>query len=101
VFDAVTCAYAFYELKGDTQDKCLREIGRVLKSRRPFLMMEHDIPENPVIRAFFYVRMLSMGPKKALQMLRHEIDVLSRYFKCVKKIKTPTGRSKIIICRVN
>ncbi len=100
VFDAVTCAYAFYELKGETQDKCLREIGRVLKNKKPFLMMEHDIPENPVIRIFFYLRMLSMGPKKALQTLKHEKDLLSHYFKFVEKIKTPTGRSKIIICKV-
>ena len=99
VFDAVTCAYAFYELKGVSLDKCLREIGRVLKSRKPFLMMEHELPEHPAIRAFFYVRMLSMGPKKALQVLRHEVDLLSRHFKCVEKIRTPTGKSKIIICK--
>ena len=78
----------------------MREIGRVLKSKKPFLMMEHDIPENPVIRAFFYVRMLSMGPKRALQILRHEIDLLSHHFKFVEKIRTPTGRTKIIICKV-
>ena len=99
LFDTATCAYGFYELKGETQDKCLREIGRVLKKRKPFLLMEHDIPKNPIIRAFFYARMASMGPQQALQILRHEIDLLSRHFKFVEKIRTPTGRSKIIICK--
>jgi ubiquinone/menaquinone biosynthesis C-methylase UbiE len=98
VFDAVTCTHAFYELKGETQDRALREIVRVLKAGRPFLMMEHDVPRRPLIRALFYVRLFSMGAKRAIYILRHEKRTLKRYFESVEKITTPSGRSKIMIC---
>ena len=45
-FDAVTCSHAFYELKGETQERTLREILRILKPGKTFLMMEHDVPER-------------------------------------------------------
>jgi ubiquinone/menaquinone biosynthesis C-methylase UbiE len=98
VFDAVTCCYAFYELKGQTQEQCLREIGRVLKPGKPFLMMEHDVPRRRLTRMLFYVRLLSMGLKKTVQILRHERELLLRYFKDVDKITMPGGRTKIMIC---
>jgi ubiquinone/menaquinone biosynthesis C-methylase UbiE len=97
-FDAVTCCYAFYELKGQTQEQCLREIGRVLKPGKPFLMMEHDVPRRRLTRMLFYVRLLSMGLKKTVQILRHERELLLRYFKDVDKITMPGGRTKIMIC---
>ena len=99
VFDAVTCSHAFYELKGDTQDRCLHEICRVLKPGKLFLMMEHDVPENFLVRMLFYLRLLSMGPRKALEILRHETHLLTRYFRSVERVQTPTGRSKVMICR--
>jgi ubiquinone/menaquinone biosynthesis C-methylase UbiE len=76
VFNAVTCSHAFYELKGETQDNCLQEIGRVLKPGGPFLMMEHDVPKNFFVRLLFYLRLLSMSPKKALEIVRHERELL-------------------------
>jgi ubiquinone/menaquinone biosynthesis C-methylase UbiE len=99
IFDAVTCSHAFYELKGQTQDWCLREICRVLKPGKPFLMMEHDIPTSLLVRMLFYVRLLSMGPAKAREILRHERELLLRYFSSVEKLQSPTGRSKVMICR--
>lgn len=96
--DAVTCTHAFYELKGETQDRVLREIVRVLKPGKPFLMMEHDVPKSALIRVLFYIRLFSMGAKRALYILRHEIRTLERYFRIVEKIPSPTGRSKIMIC---
>ena len=99
MFDAVTCAHAFYELRGNTQDQCLNEIGRVLKPGHPFLMLEHDVPKHFFIRMLFYLRLLSMGTSRAFDILKHEKELLARYFKYVDKISTPTGRSKIMICR--
>jgi ubiquinone/menaquinone biosynthesis C-methylase UbiE len=99
VFDAVTCSHAFYELRGETQNGCLQEIGRVLKPGRPFVMMEHDVPKNFLVRMLFYLRLLSMGPHKAREILRHERQLLLRYFRSVEKIQTPTGRSKVMICK--
>ncbi|MBW1690044.1 MAG: class I SAM-dependent methyltransferase [Deltaproteobacteria bacterium] len=99
VFDAVTCSHDFYELRGETQDRCLHEIDRVLKPDKHFLMMEHDIPKNVFVRMLFYLRLLSMGPHKASRILRHERELLMGYFHSVEKITTPTGRSKIMVCR--
>ncbi|MBW2119707.1 MAG: class I SAM-dependent methyltransferase, partial [Deltaproteobacteria bacterium] len=99
IFDAVTCAHAFYELQGKAQDQSLREIGRLLKPGKPFLMLEHDVPNHPLIRMLFYVRLLSMGPSRAMEILKHERELLARHFTSVNKIKTPTGRSQIMICK--
>jgi demethylmenaquinone methyltransferase/2-methoxy-6-polyprenyl-1,4-benzoquinol methylase len=97
-FDAVTCCYAFYELKGQTQEQCLREIGRILKPGKPFLMMEHDVPAGRLVRMLFYVRLLSMGLKKTLEILKHERELLLQYFKDVDRVTMPTGRTKIMVC---
>ncbi len=98
-FDAVTCSHAFYELKGQTQERSLQEILRVLKPGKLFLMMEHDLPEKPLVRAMFYLRLASMGAKSAIKILRHEKMMLGRYFRSVEKVITPSGHSKIMICR--
>jgi ubiquinone/menaquinone biosynthesis C-methylase UbiE len=99
VFHAVTCSHAFYELKGETQDHCMEEVGRVLTPAGSFLMMEHDIPKNPVIRMLFYIRLLSMGASKAIQILRHEKAYLRGYFENVTSFKLPGGLSKLMVCR--
>lgn len=98
-FDAVTCSHAFYELKEEKQDGALREILRVLKPPGAFLMMEHDVPANPFVRALFYLRLASMGAGRAIGILRHEQELLERYFEHVEKVVVPAGRSKILICR--
>jgi demethylphylloquinol methyltransferase len=98
-FDAVTCSHAFYELKGETRERTIREILRVLKPGKVFLMMEHDVPENSLVRALFYVRMISMGAKRALAILKHERSTLESYFSRVERVASPSGHSKIMICR--
>jgi demethylphylloquinol methyltransferase len=98
-FDAVTCSHAFYELKGETQERVLREILRILKQGKAFLMMEHDTPKNSLLRALFYIRMISMGAKRALVILKHERRTLESYFSRVEKMASLSGRSKIMICR--
>jgi len=62
-------------------------------------MMEHDIPQKRFIRMLFYLRLLSMGARRALQILKYEQQVLADHFDAVEKILTPTGRSKIYVCR--
>ncbi len=98
-FDVVTYSHAFYELKGETQERALREIVRVLKPEGVFLMMEHDVPTNPLVRALFYLRLASMGTGRAINFLRHEQEILKRYFENVTKVMAPAGRSKVWICR--
>ena len=98
IFDAVICSHAFYELKGDTQDRALQEIVRVLKPKGAFLMMEHDVPPNPFVRALFYLRLAFIGAGRAINFLRREQEVLERYFAIVEKVVAPAGRSKVMIC---
>jgi ubiquinone/menaquinone biosynthesis C-methylase UbiE len=97
-FDGVTCSHAFYELKGETQDRALREILRVLRPKGAFLMMEHDVPRNPFVRALFYLRLSFVGAGRAVSILRHEQELLETYFRRVEKVVVPAGRSKILIC---
>jgi len=95
-FDAVTCSHAFYELKGKTQSRALAEIVRVLKPQGTFLMMEHDVPPNPFLRALFYLRLAVVGTGRAVTFLRREREVLEGYFGSVEKVAA--GRSKVMIC---
>jgi len=97
-FDAVTCSHAFYELKGDTRDRTLREIVRVLRPGGSFLMMEHDVPANPFVRFLFYVRLTVVGAGRARAFLRDEQHILEGYFGSVRKILAPAGRSKVMVC---
>ncbi|MEJ2367336.1 MAG: methyltransferase domain-containing protein [Acidobacteriota bacterium] len=99
MFDAVTCSHAFYELKGETQARALREIRRVLKPGGMFLMMEHDVPANPVIKMLFYIRLMVIGAGRAAGFLQRERELLDRYFPYVVKALAPEGRSKVMICR--
>lgn len=98
-FDAVTCSHAFYELKGKTQTQALEEIVRILKPSGIFLMMEHDVPSNPVVKALFYLRLTFIGGGRVVAFLRQERDVLEQYFAKVEKVPAPAGRSKIMVCR--
>ncbi len=98
-FDAVTCSHAFYELKGETQARALQEIVRVLKPTGVFLMMEHDVPANRLVRALFYLRLTFIGCRRAVTLLRREREVLERHFEKVDKIVPPGGRSKVMVCR--
>lgn len=97
-FDVVTCAHAFYELRGRDQDRCLREIRRVLKPGGRFLMLEHDAPEHPVVRCLFLLRLLSMGTRRAADILRREDTLLARHFVSVHRRNSPSGHSKLFVC---
>jgi ubiquinone/menaquinone biosynthesis C-methylase UbiE len=97
-FDAVTCSHAFYELKGETQTSALHEIVRILRPGGVFLMMEHDVPTNPLVRTLFYLRLTFIGSGRAIAFLRREREVLERYFGRVEKITAPGGRSKVMLC---
>ncbi len=98
-FDIITYTYAFYELKGEKVHNTLSEIKRVLKNNGKLLIMEHEIPKNPIIKFLYYIRLATMGLKKAKMILSHEQELLQKYFPVVKKIISPSKRSKIFICQ--
>lgn len=96
-FEAITCSHAFYELKGGGAERALQEVARTLRPGARFLMMEHELPERWPIRLLFYVRLLSMGLRKALEVLGHEEELFRRHFESVERVTTGTGRSKIVV----
>lgn len=98
-FHAVTCSHAFYELKGSGAERSLEEVRRTLRPGGAFLMMEHEVPENLFVRFLFYIRLLSMGLRKAREVLGHEETLFRRHFSTVEHVATETGRSKIILGR--
>jgi ubiquinone/menaquinone biosynthesis C-methylase UbiE len=97
-FDAVTCSHAFYELKGELRESALQEIRRILRPSGAFLMMEHDVPANAVVKALFYLRLTVVGAGNAIAFLRHERDILEARFAMVEKVVAPGGRSKVMVC---
>jgi ubiquinone/menaquinone biosynthesis C-methylase UbiE len=99
VLDAVTCSFAFYELKDDTQDAFLKDVRDVLKTGRPFFMIEHEVPTNAFVKLLFHIRLLSMGRSRAREILKHERERLCGYFKSVDRIEIPASKSKIWVCR--
>jgi ubiquinone/menaquinone biosynthesis C-methylase UbiE len=99
-FDAVSCSYAFYELKGAGAERALEEVTRTLAPDGRFIMMEHEVPKKPLIRLLFFIRLLSMGLRKALEVLGHEQELFERHFPVVERIETKSGRSKIILGRL-
>jgi demethylmenaquinone methyltransferase/2-methoxy-6-polyprenyl-1,4-benzoquinol methylase len=68
--DKIICSHAFYEIKGNDQIKMLNEIKRILKVEGQFIIMEHEIPKNLLIRFLFYLRTLILG-----QALYHKISL--------------------------
>jgi ubiquinone/menaquinone biosynthesis C-methylase UbiE len=96
-FDAITCSHAFYELRGSGAERALEEAGRALRPGGRFVMMEHEVPERWLIRLLFYVRLLSMGLRKALEVLGHEEQLFRRHFEIVERTTVSGGRSKIIL----
>ncbi len=98
IFDRITCTFAFYELKGDKVDKTLKGIISHMCSNGQFFIMEHEIPEKLFIRFLFYIRIMSMGFKKALTILKNEKELLEKYFSKVVKIVSPSKNSKIWKC---
>lgn len=97
-FDVVLCSHAFYELTDPEKAKALGEIKRVLAPDGRFYLMEHEQPENALLRFLYRVRLASMGSWSSYEFITKEMNILSHFFSQVIKEKSPTGNSKIIIC---
>jgi demethylmenaquinone methyltransferase/2-methoxy-6-polyprenyl-1,4-benzoquinol methylase len=96
-FDAVTCAYALYELKGAARGAMLCEVARVLSSGGRFLAMEHEVPTRLVPRLLFYLRLAVIGAEGARAFLGGEVQELGRVVGHTRKDLVPPGKSKILV----
>ena len=100
-FDIVCCSHALYELQGRARTDALKEMKRVVKPGGQVLIMEHEIPRNPLVKMLFYVRMLLMGSTDSREFLRQDLSPYKKIFTNVTLSHTPSGKSKLIICRKN
>jgi demethylmenaquinone methyltransferase/2-methoxy-6-polyprenyl-1,4-benzoquinol methylase len=97
-FDVVTCSHAFYELRGDDAGSALREVGRTLTPGGRFVMMEHEVPSHALVRLLFRIRLLSMGLRRAREVLEDEVGLFRTHFRSVRRLPTEGGRSKMFVC---
>jgi len=98
-FDVVTCSHALYELKGEAREKALWEMKRVSRPGGCVLLMEHEVPANPVLRLLFYVRLSSMGSEDAREFVAGGLERLRRIFPEVTLSHSPSGKSRLMHCR--
>jgi ubiquinone/menaquinone biosynthesis C-methylase UbiE len=96
-FDAITCAYALYELKGAARHTMLCEAARVLGHTGRFLAMEHEVPVRRLLRALFYLRLAVIGAEGARAFLGGEVEEMERVFGRSQKEIVPPGKSKILV----
>jgi ubiquinone/menaquinone biosynthesis C-methylase UbiE len=98
-FDIVTCSHSLYELKGRARDSALREIRRVLHADGLALLMEHEIPKNPLVKGLFYLRLFFMGSNDAREFLLGGSQRLRKTFPQISVSHSPSGKSRLMICR--
>jgi demethylmenaquinone methyltransferase/2-methoxy-6-polyprenyl-1,4-benzoquinol methylase len=96
IFDAATCAYALYELKGTAREEMLWEVARVMTPGGRFLAMEHEVPTRPFPRLLFHLRLAVIGAEGARAFLGGEVQELVRVFGQASKEFVPPGKSKIL-----
>jgi ubiquinone/menaquinone biosynthesis C-methylase UbiE len=98
-FDIVICSHALYELKGSTRERSLMEMRRVLHADGLVLLMEHEVPKNPLIKALFYLRLVFMGSNDAREFLFGGWHGLRKIFRGVDLSHSRSGKSRLMICR--
>lgn len=98
-FDVVTCSHALYELRGESREKALREMKRVVRPDGLVLIMEHEIPRRPIIRLLFYIRMLSMGSEDAREFIKGGVEPYEKIFSRVSLSRSRSGKSRLMSCR--
>lgn len=99
VFDVVTCSHALYELKGEARLSALQEMKRVVGKNGAVLLMEHEVPRNRIVRMLFYLRIYSMGSGDAGEFIAGGAGFFKKIFSSVRVVHSPTGKSRLLICR--
>jgi ubiquinone/menaquinone biosynthesis C-methylase UbiE len=99
-FDRVTCSHALYELKRQARERAFLEMRRVLCPDGLVLLMEHEVPRHPLVRLLFYLRLFSTGFGDAREFLfAGGVERLKKIFSGVAVSHSPSGKSRLMICR--
>lgn len=98
-FDLVSCSHALYELKGQGRTDALMEMQRVVKPGGKVLIMEHEVPRNPLVRMLFNLRLRTMGSADANEFIQQDLSPYQKIFTTVTLSHTPSGKSKLITCQ--
>jgi ubiquinone/menaquinone biosynthesis C-methylase UbiE len=98
-FDVITCSHALYELKGEARQAALVEMKRLIKPSGVVLIMEHEAPHHPFVKLLFNLRMMIMGSADAREFVSGGLEIFERIFPRVSLTHSPSGKSKLIICR--
>ena len=98
-FDVITCSHALYELKAAARQAALKEMRRVIRLSGVILIMEHEIPRHPFVKILFNLRMLTMGSADAKEFVKGGLEPFQRIFSDVSLFHSPSGKSKLIVCR--
>lgn len=98
-FDIITCSHSLYELKGPARDMALLEMKRVLHRDGLVLLMEHEAPSNFFIKFLFYTRLFIMGSNDAREFLDLGLQRLKKIFPRVDLSHSPSGKSRLMVCR--
>jgi ubiquinone/menaquinone biosynthesis C-methylase UbiE len=98
-FDVVTCSHALYELKGQAREQALWEMKRVMHSHGVVLIMEHEVPSNPVMKLLFHLRLLSMGCHDGREFVEDGLQRLKRIFSRVTLSHSRSGKSRLMVCK--
>ncbi len=98
-FDVITCSHALYELKAAARQAALKEMKRVIRPSGVVLIMEHEVPHHPLVKILFNLRMLTMGSADAGEFVKGGLEPFQRIFSDVSLFHSPSGKSKLIVCR--
>jgi ubiquinone/menaquinone biosynthesis C-methylase UbiE len=98
-FDVIACSHALYELKKPARQAALKEMKRVIRSDGVVMIMEHEVPRHPLVKILFNLRMLTMGSADAGEFVKGGIKPFQRIFSAVTLFHSPSGKSKLFVCR--
>ena len=98
-FHIITCSHSLYELKGQARDRALLEMKRVLHTDGLVLLMEHEVPRNPLLKLLFYSRLFFMGSNDAREFLMGGVHRLKKIFPHVGLSRSRSGKSRLMICQ--
>jgi ubiquinone/menaquinone biosynthesis C-methylase UbiE len=97
-FHAVSCSHALYELKGEDRVEALYEMKRVVRNDGVVLIMEHEVPAQPLSKFMFRLRLLAMGSDDTREFLESGLKPFQKVFPKVILRRSPSGKSKLICC---